>query len=74
MGEEENNDTGLKKAAMKLDLRECHLLREAGELLRVHCASAQKKELEFEFNWKPSEVKVVQIDRLGQADKQAITT
>ncbi len=54
----------LEAQQLDLDLRECHLLREAGELLRVHCASAQKKDLDFEVNWTPTEVKVVRIDPL----------
>ncbi len=54
----------LEAQQLELDLADCHLLREAGELLRVHCASAQKKELQFEVNWKPSHVKVVSIDHL----------
>ncbi|WP_165314019.1 ATP-binding protein [Vibrio ziniensis] len=54
----------LEAQQLELDLGECHLLREAGELLRVHCASAQKKELQFEVNWQPTPVKVVKIDAL----------
>ncbi|MBD0787340.1 transporter substrate-binding domain-containing protein [Vibrio sp. Y2-5] len=54
----------LEAQQLELDLGECHLLREAGELLRVHCASAQKKGLKFEVNWQPTTVKVVKIDAL----------
>ncbi|PNI01360.1 histidine kinase [Vibrio diazotrophicus] len=54
----------LEAQQLELDLGECHLLRETGELLRVHCASAQKKGLQFEVNWAPTTVKVVQMDAL----------
>ncbi|MFV0448520.1 MAG: ATP-binding protein [Vibrio sp.] len=54
----------LEAQQLELDLADCHLLREAGELLRVHCASAQKKDLQFEVNWQPTSVKVIKIDVL----------
>jgi len=54
----------LEAQQLELDLRDCNLLREAGELLRVHCASANKKNLAFEVNWVPSDIKVVRIDPL----------
>lgn len=54
----------LEAQQLQLDLAECCLLREIGELLRVHCSAAREKSLDFQVNWTPGTVKTVTIDAL----------
>lgn len=49
---------------LELDLRECHLLHEMGELLRLHFTTAIEKNLNFEFYYHPTIVDKVNIDPL----------
>lgn len=57
----------LEAQQFELDIRESFVLRDIGELLRVHCRAAQEKGLAFHIDWVPTHIQVVMIDSLRVA-------
>ncbi|KOO15466.1 hypothetical protein AKJ18_10780 [Vibrio xuii] len=52
---------------LKLEHRECAILRETGEVLRIHLAAAQEKGLELKYHFSPTNVDVIAFDSLRYA-------
>nr|WP_269136871.1 ATP-binding protein [Vibrio cincinnatiensis] len=57
----------LEAQQFELDIRESFVLRDIGELLRVHCRAAQEKGVAFHVHWAPTDIQVVKIDPLRVA-------
>ena len=52
---------------LKLEPRECHILRETGEVVRLHLAAAREKGLTLKYNFSPTPINIISIDSLRYA-------
>lgn len=57
----------LEAQQLKLEHRECSILRETGEVLRIHLAAAQEKGLTLKYRFSPTDVNVIAFDSLRYA-------
>jgi len=54
----------LEAQQLKLEHRECSILRETGEVLRIHLAAAQEKGLTLKYRFSPTDINVIAFDSL----------
>lgn len=54
----------LEAQQLKLEKRDSMILRETGELLRIHLAAAHDKGLKFSYKFSPTKVNVISFDSL----------
>lgn len=57
----------LEAQQLKLEHRDCSILRETGEVLRIHLAAAQEKGLDLKYYFEPTEVNIISFDSLRYA-------
>lgn len=57
----------LEAQQLKLEHRECSILRETGEVLRIHLAAAHEKGLTLKYRFEPTDVNVIAFDSLRYA-------
>ncbi|MFB9136244.1 ATP-binding protein [Vibrio olivae] len=54
----------LEANQLNIEAMDFNVMKGTCELLRIHSAAAKDKELEFEFNWTPSAIRIIKIDAL----------
>ncbi|RTZ17523.1 transporter substrate-binding domain-containing protein [Vibrio aquaticus] len=57
----------LEANQLKLDMRECSLLKATGDVLRTHMAAAQDKGLNLQYHFAPTNIETITFDTLRYA-------
>jgi len=57
----------LEAQQLKLEQRECEILSETGEVLRIHLAAAYEKGLKLNYQFTPTNVRVISFDSMRYA-------